>query len=276
MSDPTTPAAPAAPASPAAPAAPAIAWLPNADADAVGYVANKGWTSPADVFTGYQNLERVLGADRAGRTVVLPTGDDPKEWGQVYDRLGRPANPEGYQLPVPEGASPEFAKAVSAKLHELGIPQKAGQALAAWWNEQAGGATAAQQAAEQAKFEAETAQLAKDWGTGPDAVARKEIARRAMVEMGATEAQVDAIEKAVGYAGVFKMFAKVGDAMFKEHGAEGANVVGGFGTTPEGAKARKAQLMADADFRTKAMAPNSAQWAEIAKLDKIIAGAMQH
>jgi hypothetical protein len=49
--------------------------------------------------------------------------------------------------------------------------------------------------------------------------------------------------------------------------------MGSFGQTPEGAKAKRSQLMADADWRAKAMVPNSAQWAELQKLDKIIASA---
>jgi hypothetical protein len=46
-------------------------------------------------------------------------------------------------------------------------------------------------------------------------------------------------------------------------------------TTPEAARGRKAQLMADKDWRAKAMNPASAEWAEMKRLDKIIAESLE-
>jgi hypothetical protein len=269
---PTEPAAAPA-AAPAAPAAPS--WLgENPDPELLGHVQNKAWASPADAVKGHRELEKMLGADRAGRTVVLPAAEDAPEWGQVFDRLGRPASAEGYKLPVPEGADPKFAQAASAKMHELGLTAKQGAALAAWWNEQAGGATAAQAAAEEAALAAEHRQLEKDWGVGPDAAARRELARRAAVNLGLDEASIEALEKVAGYSKTMKALAKMGD-LLKEAGAEGLGNMGGFGMTPEGARARRSQLMADKEWRSKAMNPQSAEWAELQKMDRIIASVMQ-
>lgn len=266
--------APATPAAPteSAPAAPAIAWLPGADADAVGYVQTKGWQGPADAVKSYQNIEKLLGADRAGRTVVLPAGDDATEWAAVYERLGRPTGPDGYKLPIPEGADPEFAKAASAKFHELGISAKQAEALAAWWNGQAQGGAEASAAAAEAALAAEHQALAKDWGTGPESFMRRELARRASVALGLDEAAIDALEKVAGYSKTMKALAKMGDHL-REHKAEGMDNLGSFGLTPEGARARRSQLMADADWRKRAMVAASAEWAEIQKLDGIIAAA---
>jgi len=267
-------AAPAAApvAAPAAPTFTAPAWLPDADADTSGFVQTKGWQGPGDVLKSYQGLEKMLGADRAGRTVVLPAGDDPTEWAAVHDKLGRPASPDGYKLPVPDGADPGFAKTAAAKFHELGISAKAGEALAAWWNEQAGTQSVAQAAADEAALAAEHQALAKDWGTGPDAQMRRELARRAAVNLGLDPTAIDALEKVSGYSKTMKALAKMGD-LLREHGAEGMGDMGGFGMTPEGAKAKKSQLMADKDWRTRAMNPSSAEWAEMQRLDKIIVGA---
>jgi hypothetical protein len=270
--DPPVAAPAAAPAAtPAAEPAPqpAVAWLPKADADTSGYIQTKGWAGPEDVLTSYRNLEKMVGADRAGRTVVLPAGEDANEWGQVFDKLGRPSNADGYKLPVPEGADPGFAKLASSKFHELGITAKQGAALAAWWNEQAGTQTSAMAAAEEAALAAEHAALAKDWGTGPDAQFRRELARRAAVHLGLDEASIAAMEKVAGYSKTMKALAKMGD-LLKEHGAEGLGEMGSFGMTPEGARSRKGQLMADKAWRDRAMNPASAEWAEIQKLDRII------
>lgn len=283
MTEATAPAAPPAAAAPASapaappaaappPAPPAIAWLPGADEETVGFVQNKAWQGPSDVLTGYRNIEKMLGADRAGRTVVLPAEDTPEAWGQVYDKLGRPANPDGYGIKAPEGADPAFSKAAAAKFHELGLSTKQAAALTKFHEEFGGAMTAAQQAQETAALEAEHATLKKDWGSEHDA--RREVARRAAVHLGLDEKAIDAMEKSSGYALTLKALAKVGD-LLSEHGAEGISTPGSFGTTPEGAKARKGQLMADKEWGKRAMNPASAEWAELQKLDRIIAGAMQ-
>ena len=261
----------AAPATPVAAPAPAgIAWLPGADADTSGFVETKGWQGAGDAVTSYRNLEKMVCADRAGRTVVLPAAEDSVEWGAVYDKLGRPANADGYKLPVPEGADPGFAKLASAKFHELGITAKQGAALAEWWNAQAGGATSAQQAVEESALAAEQQALAKDWGTGPDAAARRELARRAAVRLGLDEGAIEALEKAQGYSKTMKALAKMGD-LLGEHQSAGMDLPGAFGMTPEGARSRRSQLMADKGWRERAMNSSSAEWAEMQKLDRIIA-----
>lgn len=249
--------------------APAISWLPNADADTVGYVQNKGWQGPADALTGYRNLEKMMGAERAGRTVVLPAEDTPEAWAPVFEKLGRPVNADGYKLTVPEGQSPEFAKAAAAQFHALGLTARQGEALVKWWNEQAGSMSQAQAAAEEAALQAETEGLKKDWGSEYEH--RLELTRRAVQKLGLEEKDIAAFEKVAGFSKTLKAFAKVAD-MMKEHGAEGLDAPGSFGMTPEGAKAKKAQLMADAGWRGRAMNPNSAEWAELTKLNKIIAG----
>jgi len=273
------PAAPPAGTPPAAPAPaptpPAIAWLaPDADSELIGHVQNKQWGSPLDAVKSHRELEKMFGADRAGRTVTLPGDDTPDAWGAVYDKLGRPPNADGYKLPVPEGADPAFAKAAASKFHELGLSAKQGEALTAWWNDQAGGMNLAQQQAQEQALQAEHQALAKDWGTGPDGAARKEMARRAAVHLGLDEGAIDAMEKVSGYSKTLKALAKVGD-MLREHGAEGMNEIGSFGMTPEGAKAKRTQLMADPAWRAKAMNPQSAEWAELQKMDRILASVQQ-
>ena len=136
MSDPNTPD----------PAGHGIAWLPaDADPELIGHVQNAGWKDPADAAKSHRELQKLFGADRHGRTVVVPKDDAPaEEWAAFHDRLGRPKTPAEYGIAVPEGGDAKFAEAVAGKLHELGISGKQGQALAAWWNEQAQSVQAAQ------------------------------------------------------------------------------------------------------------------------------------
>ena len=42
------------------------------NAEAKTFVESKGFKDPESLVTSYANMEKLLGADRAGRTVVLP------------------------------------------------------------------------------------------------------------------------------------------------------------------------------------------------------------
>ncbi len=65
-------------------------------------VAQKGWRSAKDVLTSYQNLERLVGADK----LALPARDaGPEAWAPVWEKLGRPTDATGYSFAAPhEGA----------------------------------------------------------------------------------------------------------------------------------------------------------------------------
>jgi hypothetical protein len=240
------------------------------DAELIGHAQNAGWKDPADAVKSHRELQKLFGADRHGRTVVVPKDDDaPEVHAAFYAKLGRPETPDGYKIPVPEGGDPNFAKGAAAKFHEFGIPAKAAEGLATWWNEQAATAQAAAAQAEADALAAEHAALQQAWGS--EHPMRQELARRAAQRLGLDEAAVNALEKAAGFSGVMKALAKVGD-LLREGGGEGLGELGAFGRTPEGAKAERAQLMADKDWRTKAMNPQSKEWAKLQELDRIIIG----
>lgn len=266
------PAAPAAPGAPAAPAAPAPAWFESfTNPELKQWVQAAGVPDPEQAAAKAWNLEKMMGADRVGRTVVLPADmNDQTAMAAVFDKLGRPPTPDAYKLDVPEGGDAEFVKTAAAWFHGAGLTQSQAQNVAKAWNEYAGKAVADQQAAEAAALAAEHAALAKDWGTGPAADGQREMARRAAVKLGMDETAISALEKVAGFSKVMKAFAKMGE-LLGEGKSEGFGEGGTFGTTPEQAKGRKAQLMADGDWRKRAMQPNSAEWAELQRLDQIIA-----
>lgn len=240
------------------------------DAELIGHAQNAGWQSPADAVKSHRELQKLFGADRHGRTIVMPKEDaTPAEMADFYTKLGRPETPDGYKLPVPDGGDPAFAKTAAGWFHELGVPGKAAEALVAKFNEHAATTAAAQAEAEQTALAAEHAALQKDWGS--EHPMRTELAKRAAQRLGLDEAALNALEKAAGFSGTMKALAKVGD-LLREAGGEGMGELGSFGRTREGAAARKTQLLADKDWRAKAMNPNSKEWAEMQELDRIIAG----
>jgi hypothetical protein len=270
----TTTAATTTAATTTQPAGHGIAWLPaDADAELVGHVQNKGWQSAADAAKAHRAAEQLIGADRAGRTVTLPTDEnDQPAWQKVWERLGRPANATDYKLPVPDGADPAFATEAATKFHELGVSTKQAQALSAWWNEKLAQVQQDEQKQLGQQTAEESAVLQKDWGAEKDN--RMELARRAAVTLGLDAAAIDAMQRGGGYAKTMKALAKVGD-MLREHGAEGMGDLGSFSMTPEGAAAKKKALIADKEWGKRAMLSGSPEWAELTKLNRIIASQQQ-
>lgn len=256
-----TPAAPTsqqlapAPAAPAAPAAPS--WLNGADETTIGYVQNKGWTEPTQVLEGYRNLEKLLGADKAGNAVIIPKADaDPKEWGAVFDRLGRPSSPDGYKVQLPQGGDQNVHNASLAKFHELGLTKTQGEALMGWYNglvEQSSQATEAQR---QAAFQQEDAALKMEWGQAyTQNLAQAQTGARGL---GLDSATIDKLSDALGHKATMSLLHKVGAGM-REDSFVTSDSMSGFSNalTPGQAKAQIQSLMQDKDFTTKYMAGNA-------------------
>lgn len=251
------PAAPAAPtsaqvaATPAAPAAAPIAWLNGADETTVGYVQNKGWTEPTQVLDGYRNLEKLLGADKAGNALIVPKGDaTPQEWAAVYDRLGRPTGPDGYKVELPAGGDKAVHDASLAKFHELGLTKAQGETLANWYNGLVQQSSSAQEAQRQQTFQADDMALKTDWGQAfTQNLAQAQQAARGL---GLDSATIDKMSDALGHKGTMQLLQKIGSKMGEDTFVTGDNTEKfGAAMTPGQAKAEIQTLMADKDFVNK-------------------------
>ena len=100
------------------------------------WVQAKGWKDPSALAESAYNLEKLIGHEKAGRTVVIPGADaKPEEIAAYRAKIGIPANATDYKLPVPEGTSPEFASEAAKWFHETGIPPAQAQQLTEKWNQ---------------------------------------------------------------------------------------------------------------------------------------------
>lgn len=274
---PVTPIDPGA-GEPAAVAAPAVAvpvaaatpipWLSGADDLTVGYVQNKGWTEPAQVLDGYRNLEKVMGADRLGRTVVMPKPDaPPAEMEAYFNKLGRPSDPSGYKFELPSDADPKFASGAAAEFHRLGVPKDMAEGIVKWNNDQV---AAAQEAAKQEhlqKFQADDAALHTKWGLAFSQ--EMERARAAARGLGVTEEQVNAMELNLGHMATMEFFRniglKIGEPDFVS--GDGKASFGGAMTSQQ-ALAKIAALRQDKDFVARYQKKDAAAVAEMGSLHK--------
>lgn len=206
-----------------------------------GFVESKGWKTPDDAITSYANLEKLIGADRAGRTIVMPKDDKDVEGLKAFRaKLGVPEKDEEYQLPFPEGDSGEFSKVAAKWFHAHGVPKSAAQAIAKEWNGYFEQMMKAE--GDRLKNESETQLNALKGEWGQDFDKRAELARRFLRASGWDDAKVQRYEQAFGTASMLKDFYGWGSKTGEHESAEGERGGGGFGMTPASAREKLEEL----------------------------------
>lgn len=230
------------------------------------FAANKGWEGPAAAVESYRNLEKLTGAPPES-IIKLPGPDaTPEQQMEVWNRLGRPEDPSGYELPTGEGMDEGFQAWAKETFHELGIPKAMAEKLAAKYDEYAANAGQGALEAHAAETEAQAAQLKKDWGAAHEQNVNK--ARQAAQGLGVDPADIDGLERQWGFAKTMQFFhsigEKIGEGSFHTGGSEG-----GFGVmTPAAAKGRIEALRKDSAFIRRYTAGDLAAKEEMAKLHR--------
>lgn len=256
-----------APPNPTPPSPPAPqTWYAGADELTRGYVQNKGWDDPLKAVSSYQNLEKLLGADRAGRTVVLPKeGATPEELNEFYAKLGRPADPKEYKFDVPDGAPTKYAEGFRAKAHELGLSAAQVAGLAGWNNEFAKQAQESLAAERAAKVNAEDAELKQRWGAAyPQELGKAQAAARGL---GVSPEVIDQLAAGMGHAATMELFRAIGNRIGEAEFVSGdGKTPFGAAMTPEQAKAKIAELRADKAWTKAYIEGDAEKKAEMARL----------
>lgn len=267
-------AAPAAPAptaaapapiaaGPAAPPASNAAWYDTFEnADVKTWTAAKGFKDASAVAESAYNLEKLIGFDKAGRTIVMPKDDaSPDELKAFHAKLGVPETPEGYKLPLPETADPAFGKAIQGWMHKAGVTPKAAEVL----TQEFVAFSAAQQEAESARLLEQSNQVfsktMQAWGK--DADGKMELGKRFAANLIPDEVTLDSGEKVkrgdfiqqlfdrTGATGaLLELFAQAGSGM-GEHKMRSNGESSFGGMSPQAAKIKIDQLKADQGWVTK-------------------------
>jgi hypothetical protein len=199
-----------APTGPAAPPAPSASfdWKANGfDDAALNVIQAKGWKSPVEQHQSYVNLEKLVGAG-PDKLIKIPTGSDPNAWNEVYSKLGRPADPNGYKIPVPEGDKGDFAKMASKWFHESGLSQNQAEKLASQWNAHQAETTKAEQTATAQKHSVEVEQLKASWGDKYQA--NTVLVDRAAQTFGLTDEHLQGLKAAMGPKAAMELLHQIG------------------------------------------------------------------
>ena len=223
--------------------------------DGVQDPATKAWAEAKGLQNGnfenvlgsYHNLEKMVGADRAGRTITV-LGDDPtpEEKNAYYNKLGRPENAADYSVKLPEGVTDDTRLTMMrSKAHELGISDAQFVGLAeadAAYVEAATQGMIDTSAVNAADAEA---QLRTDWGAAYDLkVAGIDVAAH---KLGITNDQLVSLRETMGPVAAMKFVdglnTKMGDHDFEEGGA----MIAGH-KTPEQARTEMSELSMNKEF----------------------------
>lgn len=203
------------------------------------------------VARGYLHAQKLIGKDK----VVVPDKDfTDDQWGEFYDRIGRPAREE-YKVEnnVPEGIEAD-EKAFNGFLdvaHSAGILPKQAQAVADYYNELIKTQVTQQQEYYEAESRKELEDLQKEWGEG---FARKQTAAEEGLKQFADSDQVKALKElgVLNNATVMRVFAKIGEALSSpEDGTFTGDTKKNYGQTPEEIKQEIAKMYQRDDFTNK-------------------------
>ncbi len=187
------------------------------------------------------SAQKMVGADK----IVIPGEHATEEdWGNVFNKLGRPETPDGYKLVkpenIPEGLpyNEEGVTAFKTVAHKLGLLPEQTKALFEWYNSSViDGFTQAQNTHKETLDNA-VAALKKDWGAAYD---QKMKTALDAVRAFADEDAYAALEEGLGNdPRLVKVFAKIGESI-SEDKLKGGNQA----HTPKEAQSEINRILAD-------------------------------
>lgn len=261
----STPAS-SAPANDNQPGASRLDWLGDAADELHTFAKANGYKSPADVVTNVQELQRFLGADKAGRGMVLPKDEDDAEgWATVHAKLGRPEKADGYGFLKIDGIDEAFGKEAAESFFSAGLNERQASQLVEWWGKTVTAQAEAETAEYLRKADEEMDALKAEWGGA--AAANEELARRGAQQFGFSGEELDKIERAIGTKTLMMRFLAVGKSLGEDSVPKGSSA-NDNALTPATAQEQIAQLMGDSEFSAKLRKGEPAAKAKMERLYK--------
>jgi hypothetical protein len=240
-------------------------WTSGLAPETASYVQNKGWKAPTDLLNSYQQLEKHMGTP-ADKLLRLPDWNkaEKSEIDGFYTKLGRPADPTLYELPVPEGAPKDMADWAKPIFHEAGLTNQQAKVIAEKWNEHIAGLGVKQKETYAQTIEQQNNELKTEWGQAYDQEIGK--AKNAAKALGIKPEQIDALEGSLGFANLMKMMANIGSRIGEDNYVGGDVSSGSGALTPVGAQSRIKQLQGDKEWTAKYLGGNIQARAEMERL----------
>ena len=243
-----------------------------ADAELRTYAEGKGFDKAGfeGVVKSYSNLEKMMSADKQDRTVILPTVDaTPEDKAAFYTKLGRPKEPQGYELPTVEGQDTAFSDWAAGTFHTAGLSKEQAATIAEAWQGYMGEMTQQQTGAAETAKANSVAELKKEWGAAFDQ--RVQTVDATAQQLGMSETELEAIGATMGAKASMDMFLrltdKIGDDTF-----DTGEVVSPNHLSPAQAKAEMEKLMASPEWADRMHPAHKATIARKSELARMMTG----
>ena len=195
----------------------------------------------------YVHARKMIGAD-PDQMLQLPKEDDAEGWDSVYERLGRPNAPDGYDFELGDGEQSDEVADFKNVAHQLGLTNDQARNILGIYNQ----ISQNDMAQEDEQFEQMNVEylqnIQKEWGD--DFNKNSELARRAFQNF-ASEELMDVMKETglSNHPEMLKTFARIGQVLSEDNVLPGTR--GAIGSmTPVHAQESIDSKMADKEFRS--------------------------
>ncbi|MGI9503111.1 MAG: hypothetical protein ACR2RE_08675 [Geminicoccaceae bacterium] len=224
-------------------------WKEAVEEGVRGHESLASINSVPDLAKSFVHAQKLIRADKAGQTVVLPgesaTDEDRNAF---YSAIGRPVEAKDYQIEVPEGLqrNEKFEGGFREAAHKAGLSNAQVKELSGFWHEHLAGQVKEAGEASEAQASDNEGALKTKWGNATEQ--NIELARRAARSFDIDGETLDSLQSKVGYVKTMEVFQKLGELTGKEDDTA-TERRGGFGPmTPDAAKNAIDAKLRDPDF----------------------------
>jgi len=219
----------------------------NLPDDLRGEPSLQSFDSVDKLAKSYVHARKMIGAD-PDNMLQLPKEDDAEGWDAVYERLGRPNAPDGYDFELGDGEQSDDVSDFKNVAHQLGLTNDQAKAMLGIYN-QISENDLAQEDEQFEQMNVEYLQdIQKEWGDSFNKNA--ELARRAFTDF-ASEELMDVLRETglSNHPEMLKTFSRIGQVLSESNVLPGTrSAIGGM--TPVHAQESIDSKMADKEFRS--------------------------
>lgn len=240
------------------------------DENVRNWATNKAWPDPMAALESGYNLEKLIGFEKAGRTVALPKDDaTTEEKAAFFQKLGAPEKPDGYKLPETLAQDP-LAQQFRDVAHKNGMLPKQFDETLSWYTAEVTKMQTEQEQQRAVQGEQDMATLKTEWGQAFDhhiELGKRAAANFIPAKNPAERVEIlSKIEAAIGTGAMMRMFSRIGEGL-GEHKVHDNGESGNFGAmTPGAAKAKIEALKQDKEWSNAYLKGDAAKKSEMARL----------
>ncbi|MCF1458763.1 MAG: hypothetical protein LPH21_14790 [Shewanella sp.] len=226
-------------------------WLETIESENQEFVREQEWATPNDVINSYRSLQDSM-PDPESYVMLPGDSSSEEETNAFYQKLGRPEDPEKYNIEMKEGEDHQLHSWFKQSAFQAGLSEKQASNLYNAWTEMSEKRSI--EIEEQLRKDSESAieKLKAEHGTDYDNFIL--AGRNAVNAMGYDEEKLAKIEKGIGTSEMMSLFAQIGKNTLNDEFHIGlADKGSNFATNKENAKLEIERLQNDPEFMKKYM-----------------------